>query len=238
MTYFEVTDESLLDILKNVYKQSDQIRSTTRQLHPFLKTRATPESTQGKLLHKLRRASPPLSMLEGLLLLIHIIVVSKSVDIQAHVPRNTALSPALGKAGLRIDDRVATLGGLDKLRVLLLENGKVPFRLPIPDTISREEKIHLLKSTLIRFRVQAVDHGERDDVGDTEDVICLLLQSLEDDGKDEGQPAVTNGPANDTPCVTLGTDLQWEDLSWVKPWNSEPGGAEGGREEEDHSNRT
>ena len=177
-------------------------------------------------------------MLEGLLLLIHIIVVSKSVNIQAHVPRNTALSPALGKAGLRIDHRVATLGGLDKLRVLLLENGKVPLCLPIPDTISREEKIHLLKSTLIRFRIQAVDHGERDDVGDTEDIICLLLQSLEDDGKDECQPAVTNGPANDTPCVTLGTDLQREDLSWIKPWNSEPGGAEGGREEEDHSNRT
>ena len=177
-------------------------------------------------------------MLEGLLLLIHIIMVSKSVNIQAHVPRNTALSSALGKAGLRIDNRVATLGGLDKFRVLLLENGKVPLRLPIPDTIGREEKIHLLKSTLVRFRIQAVDHGERDDVGDTEDVICLLLQSLEDDGKDECQPAVTNGPANDTPCVTLGTDLQWEDLSWVKPWNSEPGGAEGGREEEDHSNRT
>ena len=177
-------------------------------------------------------------MLEGLLLLIHIILVSKSVDIQAHVPRNTALSPALGKAGLRVDDRVATLGGLDQLRVLLLENCKVLLRFPVPDAISRKEKIHLLKSTLVRFRVQAVDHGERDDVGDTKDVICLLLKSLEDDGKNECQPAVTNGPADNTPRVTLGTDLQWENLSWVKPWNSEPGGAEGGREEEDHSNGT
>ena len=74
-------------------------------------------------------------MLKGLLLLIDVSVRGKSVNIQAHVPRNTAIS-TLWKASLGVHDRVAALGGLDKLWVLLLENGKVPLGLPIPDAVS------------------------------------------------------------------------------------------------------
>ena len=161
----------------------------------------------------------------------------KRVDIQAHVPGNAA-SSSLWEAGFGIDDRVATLGGLNKLRILLFENGEILLGLPIPDAIGRKEKVHFLQGALIRLGVQAVDHGQCDDVGNAKDVVCLLLESFENDGKDECQPAIADGPAYDTPCVTFGTNLQRENLSWVKPWNGEPGGAEGGGEEEDHRNST
>ena len=177
-------------------------------------------------------------MLEGLLLLVGILVVSKSVDIQAHVPSHAALSSRLGKTSLRVDDRLAALGGLDELGVLLLEDSEILLCFPIPDAVRSKEKIHLLKSALVGLGVQAVDHGQRDDVGNTEDVVSLLLKGLEDDGKEECEPAITNRPANDTPGITLSPDLQWEDFGWVEPWNSEPGGAECGGEEEDHSNST
>ena len=121
---------------------------------------------------------------------------------------------------------------------MLFENGKVLLGLPVPDAVSREEKVHFLKGALIRLRVQAVDHGQRDNVGNTEDVVCLLLESFENNGKDECQPAIADGPANDTPCVTLSSDLQRENLSWVEPWNGKPGGAKGGGEEENHRNST
>ena len=176
-------------------------------------------------------------MFEGLLLLVNVRVGGERVDIQAHVPGNAAIA-SLGKAGFRIDDRVATLGSLDELWILFFENGEVLLSLPVPDAVSREEKVHFLEGALIRLRVQAVDHGQRDDIGNTKDVVCLLLESFENDGKDECQPAVADGPANDTPCVTLGSNLQRENLSWVKPWNGEPRGAEGGGEEEDHRNST
>ena len=177
-------------------------------------------------------------MFEGLLLLVCILVVGKSINIQAHVPGDTALSSRLGKASLGVDDRLATLGGLDELWVLLLEDSEVFLGFPIPDAVRGKEKIHLLKSALVGLGVQAIDHGQRDDVGNTENIVGLLLEGLEDDGKDECEPAVTNRPANDTPGITLSTDLQWEDLSWVEPGDSEPSGAKCGCEEEDHSNST
>lgn len=158
----------------------------------------------------------------------------QSVDVQAHVPGHAALPSRLGKTRLGVDDRLAALGGLHELGVLLLEDREVLLGLPIPDAVGGEEEVHLLEGALVRLGVQAVDHGQRDDVGDAEDVIRLLLESFEDDGKDEREPAVTDGPANDAPGIALGTDLQWEDFSWVKPWDSEPGRAECGREEEDH----
>ena len=43
-------------------------------------------------------------MLERLLLLVRVLVVGKSVDVQAHVPGNTALSPGLGKASFGVND--------------------------------------------------------------------------------------------------------------------------------------
>ena len=177
-------------------------------------------------------------MLEGLLLLVAILVVSKSVHIQAHVPGNAALSSRLGKTSLRIDDRLATLSGLDELGVLLLEDGEVPLRFPVPDAVSGKEKVHLLKSALVGLGIQAVDHGQRNDVGNTEDIVGLLFKGFEDDGKQESEPAITNGPADNTPSITLGTHLQREYLSWVEPWDSEPGGAKGSCEEENHGNGT
>lgn len=178
-------------------------------------------------------------MLEGLLLLVRVFAVGlQSVDIQAHATRNAALPAALGQTSLWVNDRLATLSSLDKLGVLLLENGEVLLGFPIPDAVRGEEKVHFLKSALVGLGVQAVDHGQSNDVGDTEDVVSLLLESLEDDWKEEREPPVTDRPANDTPGVTLGTNLQWEDLSRVQPWNSEPGSAECSCEEEDHSNST
>lgn len=177
-------------------------------------------------------------MLEGLLLLVGVLVVSERVDVQAHVPGHAALSSGLGETGLGVDDGVAALGGLDELRVLLLEDGEVLLGFPVPDAVRGEEEVHLLEGALVGLGIEAVDHGQSDDVGDTEDVVGLLLEGLEDDGKQEGEPAVTDGPANDAPGVALGADLQWEDLGGVEPWDSEPGGAEGGCEEENHGNGT
>ena len=84
------------------------------------------------------RAFHPLTMLEGLLLLVSILVMSESINIQAHVPGNAALSSSLREACLRVHNRLATLGRLHKFGVLLLEDGKIPLRLPIPDTVSGE----------------------------------------------------------------------------------------------------
>ena len=50
------------------------------------------------------------------------------------------------------------------------------------------------------------------------------------------RPTVANGPANHTPGVASGTDFQWEDLSRVQPWYSQPCGAEDGGEEEHEEN--
>ena len=193
-------------------------------------------STQTSL-HKLRQTYAPLPMFEGLLLLINVRVWRESVDIQAHVPGDATIS-SLRKAGFGVDDRVATLGGLNELRILLFENGEILLGLPVPDTVRSEEKVHFFESALIRLGVQAIDHGKRDNIGNTENVVCVLLESFKDDGKDECQPAVADRPANDTPCITLSSDLQRENLSWVEPWNGEPGGAESGGEEEDHRNGT
>lgn len=46
------------------------------------------------------------------------------------------------------------------------------------------------------------------------------------------RPAVANGPSHYTPCITLGTNLQWENLGRVEPWHCEPGSTENSREEE------
>lgn len=45
-------------------------------------------------------------------------------------------------------------------------------------------------------------------------------------------PAVADGPANDTPGIALGPNLQREDLSRVQPGNRQPRGTENCRVEE------
>lgn len=131
---------------------------------------------------------------------------------------------------------MATLGSLDKLGVLFLENLEVPLGIPIPDAVGSEDQVHLLKSALVRLRVQRPDHGNGDDVGGGEDIVGVFLESLEHDGAEQSKPAISDRPSDHTPCVTLGTDFQWEDLSGIQPWNSEPCGTESGGEEEDHGN--
>ena len=160
--------------------------------------------------------------------------LGEGVGVKAHVPAG-AHGRALWQASLGIDDRVATLCSLDELGVLFLEQAVVLLAVPDPDAVGGEDQVHLLKSTLVGFGVEAVDHGQGDDVGDAEDVVGLFAESLEDDGQHESEPAIADGPANHTPGVTLGTNLEWEDLSRVEPWHSEPGGTEGGCEKEDHS---
>ena len=49
------------------------------------------------------------------------------------------------------------------------------------------------------------------------------------------QPAVSDRPSNDTPCVTLSSDFEREDLGRVEPWDSKPGGSKGEGEDEHHS---
>ncbi len=146
-------------------------------------------------------------MLEGLLLLISVLVTVglECVDVQAHIPGNATLSSRLWEAGLGVDNGGAALGGLNKLGILLLEDGKVPLSLPVPDAVSGKEQVHFFKCALVGFGVQAVNHGQGNDVGNAEDVVSLLFESLEDDGEKECQPAITNGPTNDTPSITLST---------------------------------
>ena len=177
-------------------------------------------------------------MLEGLLLFVSVLVAVglECVDVQAHVSGNATLSSSLWKTGLGVDYGGTALGGLNKLRILFLEDGKVPLSLPVPDAVGGKEQIHFFKCALVGFGVQAVDHGKGNDVGNAEDVIGLLFESLEDDREKECQPAITDGPANDTPSVTLSTYFQWENLSRVQPWDSEPGSTECSCEEEDHGN--
>ena len=179
-----------------------------------------------------------LTMFEGLLLLISVLVAVglECVDVQAHVPGNASLSYSLWEAGLGVDNGGAALSGLNELRILFLEDGKVPLSLPVPDAVGGKEQVHFFKCALVGFGVQAVDHGQGNDVGNAEDVVGLLLKSLENDGKKECQPAIANGPANDTPSITLSTYFQGENLSRVQPWNSEPGSTECRCEEEDHGN--
>lgn len=130
---------------------------------------------------------------------------------------------------------MTALSSLDKLGVLLLENAEVPLGLPVPWAVGSEEKVHLLKSALVGFGVESPNHGEGDQVGGGEDVVSLFVESLEHDRAEESEPAIAHGPADNTPCVTLSTNLKREDLSWVQPGDGEPGGTEGGCEQEDHS---
>ena len=175
-------------------------------------------------------------MFEGLLLLHRIITVRvQSIDIQRHVPRDTATSR---EPSLRINDRMAASGSLHELGVLLLEKTEIALRLPVPGAIGREQEIHFLKGTLAGLGVERPDHRQGDDVRGGKDVVGLLVESLEHDGAEQGEPAVTDGPPDDTPGVTLGADLEGEDFSGVEPGDGKPGGAEGRCEQEDHSDGT
>ena len=179
-----------------------------------------------------------LTMLEGLLLLKCRVVVAlgEGIGVERHIAANTLVAD--GETSFGIEDGVTALSSLDELGVLLLEDLEVPLGLPVPDAVGCEEQIHFLESALVGLGVQGPDHGKSEDICGGEDVVGFLVQSLEHDRAKESEPAISQGPTNDAPGVALGSDLEWEDLSGVQPWDGEPSGAESGCEEEDHSDCT
>lgn len=119
-------------------------------------------------------------------------VTVKTVDVQAHVAANTVPATFHWQTSLGVDDRVATLSSLDKLRVLLLEDLEVLLSFPGPDAVGSKDKVHLFKCTLIGLGVQTVDHGQCNDVGNAEDVVSLLSESFESGRQDQCEPAITD----------------------------------------------
>ena len=110
---------------------------------------------------------------------------------------------------------MASLGCLDKLRVLLLEETELLLAIPNEPAIGGKEKIHFFQGALIGFWVETVHHRQRDNVRDAEDVVGLLTQGRKDDRQHEGEPAITKRPANHTPSVALSPNLQGENLGRV-----------------------
>lgn len=128
--------------------------------------------------------------------------------------------------------------GLHKLGVLFLEKSELTFSFPIPDAITREQKVHFFERALVRFRIQSPDHGNSDNVTRGKDVICFFVESFEHDGAKKSEPAIANGPTDDAPCVALGANFKREDLSGVEPGNGQPGGSECSSKKKDHSDGT
>ena len=114
-------------------------------------------------------------------------------------------------------DAVAACGGLDELGIFLLETGKILLGVPIPDAVGSEEEVHFLQSALIGLWVEGPDDRNRDGVGNAKNVEGLFTDMVEHDWAKEGEPAVSDGPTNDAPGVTFGSDVEWEDLGWVEP---------------------
>ena len=170
-------------------------------------------------------------MLEGLLLIDGIMaMMSTSVHIQGHSTGDTARADTM----LGVDDGVTASGSVSDLRILLFEDGKAALGFPVEDAVGSEEQVHLLKGALVGFGVESPHHGDGDDVAGAEDVVGFFAERFEHDRAEESQPSVANGPAHNTPGVTLGTDFQGEDLSWVQPGDCKPGSAEDKCEEVDH----
>lgn len=133
---------------------------------------------------------------------------------------------------------MTSLRGLNQFWVLLLEQREVALRVPVPDTIGREQKVHFFECALVGFWVQCPHHGDRDHVTSCKDVISFFVEGLEHDGAEQSEPTIADGPTNDTPCVAFGTNFKWEDFGWVQPRDREPGGAKSSSEKEDHSHST
>lgn len=122
---------------------------------------------------------------------------------------------------------------LDELRVLLLDLGKVLLGVPGPGAVAGEDEVHLLEGALVGLGVQGPDGDNGQRVDGTKDVQRLLVEAVKDGREQQDAPAVADGPADDTPGVALGADLQREDLGRVQPGDGEPGGTKDGCVEED-----
>lgn len=92
-----------------------------------------------------------------------------------------------GLTRLRVHSAILpTVRRLDEGRVLSLETGEGPLRVPVPGRFGREEQVHVLEGALVALRVEGPDHGDGDDVADGEDVEGFLADGAEHDGAEEG----------------------------------------------------
>ena len=94
-------DSCVARYCQNVYKQVIEYFQKIFQFHPL---RNMYRAKRKPMNPPKLQAPASLSMLEGLLLLVGVLVVGEGVDIQAHVPGNAALSSSFGKTGLWVDD--------------------------------------------------------------------------------------------------------------------------------------
>ena len=83
---------------------------------------------------------------------------------------------------LRIDDAVASRGGLNHIGVLRFEDGEFFLGFPVEPRIGSKEKIHLFQTALIGFGVKSPDYGNSESVARTENVKSLLSDMLKHDG--------------------------------------------------------
>ena len=138
-----------------------------------------------------------LGVLSSDLLLLAIIMrpLLKRLCIEAHIPRRhdtTALPLHLTSLG--IDNRVAALGSLNELGILLLEDLEIALGLPVPDGVSGEDEVHLLERALVGFRVEGPDDDDRGGVNGAEEVQGLFAQAGEDGWEKEHLGVITVSP--------------------------------------------
>lgn len=77
---------------------------------------------------------------------------------------------------------MATRSGLNQIGILRLEDGESFFSFPVEPRVGSKEKIHLLQSALVGFRVKGPDYGYRESVARAEYVKGLLSDVLKHDG--------------------------------------------------------
>lgn len=94
--------------------------------------------------------------------------------------RLVMLTRRLDIARFRIENSSATPSAPHKLRVLLVETGKILLRFPRPDAIAGKHEVHLFKSALVRFGIQRPDDEYAKDVDATENIECFLVEAVED----------------------------------------------------------
>lgn len=169
--------------------------------------------------------------------------------IQAKTPWHQTRPPRQPRLGIR--DAMPPLRSLHEIRVLLLEDLVVLLGLPVPGGVGGEDEVHFLEGALVGFWVEGPDDEDGEGVDGAEDVEGFFAQGFEHGWEEEDlemsvsatsmvvwvdffsyRPAVANGPSYHTPCVALGTNLQWENLGRVEPGHCEPCSTENSREEE------
>jgi hypothetical protein len=129
------------------------------------------------------------------------------------LPASTTISH--WQTGLWINRSASTTSCLHQVWILFNQNAVVLLCFPVPDTVRREYEVHLFERTLVRFWVQRPNDDDAEDIDTAKDVQSVFAQTCEDGGQEKDTPAVSDGPANHTPSITLGSNLEWEDLSRI-----------------------